>query len=907
MDPANHYENWNVNLADLTDGTGSACQNPSGWDTEGFFCVSRPQMSITSKFKEGNRNDPSGQYSSYDRTQQIRFGMIDIFPEAEQALMAGISTDPGEALDPPLDPPGPCFSEGAGDGPVLNSDPRCGEWMAGLLTGQKRNFSGLIGLYMFLKDPESYGVSGSGLLSLEQIHKIFSDQNFMNSRLSGWAPGYTPRNASNRWMSPVLAFSNGLFTLQEIFKWDSTAWTGNDANKVALLQAAYDASAMPYAQDFRMFEQIPSQQEIRDYIFGAAHHEGWNPTGGKFFYAAGKDTADYVTTPSATPELHPIFCKMTNKLTGAAMEVELSSNSMIECSSSVTGAVNDNGVVASVPTGFAYPYVLQERGWQGDDKGRIYALADRKTGMTVRPGDKEVLILQYKAEGSGTNTECKSNGEKNTVVTTKVRYGWGDQVKEEAVSAFCMDMADITTSGQIQFYYGGSVEVSQSDGNGNTWKWNVPQVGRFISGSGDFTTLPVCYFAPSGHFTTSPSTGLVTSTGPGAATISNGVITNVGNAIVDLCSVSHSGDKYYVIMMGMSKTDHSDLRAFLMGSGGSVGTNILQYYGWDSGKPWDQMNLAVSADALEAALVLAGQDNAKVAPTAAPEFTIGVKLANQKYDAKFDPFCDDRDNSGSCDCKAVGSDTQKPDAQSCTLEDVAAEPTLSQPPYWPESPNADQLKAFFAACGGKSGSQLQTCVDGGLDGLYIQTNSLWMDMNETFYCAYLVDGDTSYRKPKFLRWEGFYKNHDGCPNAQGELVALDWGNEANTGGPVRMINPKPMKNAYNIERPNTLVKLINYATKSTGQGISLAATDEVFSFDEAIALIVLRMRLPAEIAVWEPGTTSTSDPTKLRQDAFVYYEQVRLPGAGQGDKGKGSLGPADGVLRALTRPNEMPE
>lgn len=884
---------YNVNLNDPSNP--NACNN--AWQIPGTFCLSRPNLSILSKYVEPNRNDPTGAQTGSDRVQPIRFGMINAFPEAQEAIMGAAATGLGPS----------CMSMGS-NGPSLTNTAECRNWLAGVLADQKKNISGLMGLYMYLKNPADYAAGGDALLSLDQLHRIFVGSTLMNARLQAWAPGFSTRNAGNSWLPPVLAYSNGIYTFQDLFKWDSNAWSGAATTEaqVALLTTAYNASSVPYQDTFKMFERIPSQEEIRSYVFGSAHHEGWNPTGGKFFYASGKE----IGTPGQG-NIAPIFCKMTKGNNGPAIEVELAQGSKISC---VVGseAVDAEGEAAA-PAG--YPYALQERGWQGDDKGRTFALADRKTGMSVRPGNKEVLILQYH---TGNPSECKTVAEKGTVVSTKVRYGWGSNTQEAAVDAYCMDMSSVATSGQISFYWGGSVEVSQSDGSGNIWKWNVPQVGRVSGSAEDYTILPVCYFAPSGHFTSDSQTGVISSSD---ATINgSGELTSLGSggAAIDLCqnASNHSSKtRYYVTMMGGSAANKTDLKAYLMGSGGSAGSSILQWRTWSSapGLNWDDLNLFIRPATLEAALAGISGGSPKVAPDTAPTFTMGVKLANQKYNAKFDPFCDDLNNNGHCDCKTVGSSTIKANPEQCTLEDEAAEPTLSNPPYWPHDANGPKLKAFFAACGGKGGTDLQTCGPTGtvaghnfggsaaVDGQYLNTNQLWMDTSEVFACQYLVTGEAKPRKPKFTRWDGFWKNHDGCPKANGSLVALDMGNQATTGGPVRLIAPQPMKNAYDVDRPNTLIKLINFATKTTGQGISLDSKERVFAFDEAMALIVLRTRIPADVPVYDAGTTTPSN-SALRRDAFPYFDFVQTPG--QDDGGSGG-DPASGVLRGLTRPETL--
>lgn len=845
---------------------------PQYWDNVNYFCMWPPRLNIVSKFTEPNRNDLDGTHSSGRNFSRTHVSMINVFSEIEQGI--------GQAAQSQFNQQNNCMTNNNDGPPTIASGAACQNWFGNLMAEQRKNFAGLIGLYMYLKDSSQYGSGEDALLSLSQIHKIFTGSSFLNARLSAWSPGYGGKNAGNLWLPPLLAYSNGIFTMQNVFKWDYQGVVNS-----ASLQAALAASSTPYEQSFEMFENIPSASDIKSWVFGSAHHEEWNPTGGRFFYAAAvKETNK------------PIFCKMINTDTQTATEVEVSNKVRISCigngdaALADIGAVDSNGI-ATVPDGFNYPYTLQERGWQGDSKGRIYALADRKLGMPIRPGEKEVLIYQLHSGNSA--SECRDMSEKDTVINAKIKYGWGDGTKEEAVSAYCMDMSPFTMSNQLSFYNGGQVEVSQSDGNGNTWKWSVPQVGR-VKTDGDATSIaPICYFAPSTNLTIDSGTKLVSGNN---ATVTSGEITNVGNAFVDLCSSTHANTtKYYVVQFGSGSwaTSKANLKAYLLGT--QSGDTVLQYRNWANGLNWDDLLLFMKAATLEAAL---GANN-KVSPDTPPTFTVGVKLANQKYNAKFDPYCDDLNSNGVCDCYTAGTTNLK-DAGSCSLEDDAAEPTLSQPPYWVGGNNTALFVAFFNRFGGKSGEDLHWTNDGQtvpFDGSYVNNNQLWMDWSEVFQCKFKVTGESSYRKPKNVRWDGFWKNAEGCPNAQGAVTNYDW-NEATGGGPIRLVNPKPMNNAYNIERPNTLIKLINYATKGTGQGVAIGKTEKVFSFDEALAMVALRFALPnADIGVYEPGTSS-ADETKRIKEAFPFYETVRI-------EGQNDLDPASAVLRGLTRPAEL--
>ena len=83
-----------------------------------------------------------------------------------------------------------------------------------------------------------------------------------------------------------------------------------------------------------------------------------------------------------------------------------------------------------------------------------------------------------------------------------------------------------------------------------------------------------------------------------------------------------------------------------------------------------------------------------------------------------------------------------------------------------------------------------------------------------------------------------------------------------------MINPKPMKNAYDVAYPKKFMTLLNYATKSIGQGVTIDPDEDLFSFDEALALIEMRKMLPPGI-----NTISASDPMgNIKNPSLIYYQ-----------------------------------
>ena len=90
-----------------------------------------------------------------------------------------------------------------------------------------------------------------------------------------------------------------------------------------------------------------------------------------------------------------------------------------------------------------------------------------------------------------------------------------------------------------------------------------------------------------------------------------------------------------------------------------------------------------------------------------------------------------------------------------------------------------------------------------------------------------------------------------------------------------------------------MIKLINFATKTTGQGVTIDPDEKIFSFDEALAMVALRMQLPPQGA-----TVYQSDGETLANDAFLFYEMVETDSEQHTD-------PLGAVLRGLVKPDEL--
>ena len=119
-----------------------------------------------------------------------------------------------------------------------------------------------------------------------------------------------------------------------------------------------------------------------------------------------------------------------------------------------------------------------------------------------------------------------------------------------------------------------------------------------------------------------------------------------------------------------------------------------------------------------------------------------------------------------------------------------------------------------------------------------------------------------------------------------------------------MSKPLAAKNTYAVARPNTLIKLINYATKTVGQGIAVAPTTPSFTFDEALALVALRIQMPNnDSPVYRAGTTfETADAAHKVNGGLPYFTSVYINSEGGNSN---TLDLSSAVLRGILHPSEV--
>lgn len=553
------------------------CNN--AWKIPGAFCAWPPELVITSKFVEPNRNDPTGEHEEFYEAPRVE--LIGAFPELEQAIMTAMQTGPSG-----------CLSMVPNGGPALNPTTECETWFGPIMAQQKKNFGGLMGLYLFLK-----GTNTGSLLSLDDIHRLFSKSNFMNMRLAlrghnACGSRVTDPDSGNSNHIPALAKFNpttGLFNAQNGL---SCNMDSSQAMTLESAQTAINDAQVPYSVSFSMFENIPSAVEINKFVFGAGTHSPWNPTGSRQFWAAGFKYSG---------STFPILCRMLKKDNINNLipkEGELDDKTVISCLTGTELAAltppaeppNTDGIMV-LPKG--YPYVLMNYGYQGDGKGSIFALADAKSGREIRIGEQPVLIQQLH---SGNVNQCDGVTQTNgKVFKANLNMGFGDGTRSQASKVYCLDMSAFQETGSYFIYHGGMLSIKQVNDDGTSWTWMAPQVGVRNPTSPSQTLLPVCYFlsASDPGFDTNATTRLTTSTSLNSTT---GELSSIGtNDAIDFCEKAdlHVGaTKYYLVMMGgWMNNDRTSLKMGLIGS--ETGARMLQFRNWSDANvtSWEDLHI----------------------------------------------------------------------------------------------------------------------------------------------------------------------------------------------------------------------------------------------------------------------------------------------------------------------------
>jgi hypothetical protein len=862
----------------------NACSNNS-WSVKGNFCVEIPKLYLRSRVTEADRNDISGDFSTNKFNFDNRVSLVSASEAVDDTIaeLDSISRDP--SLSPSdyrkncalLNPSGP---------PVIANNTNCKDWVNSYMSPIKNEFSGLIGAYIFLSNPSTYNLNQTKL-SLMDIHKVFSKSNLMNSKLFNNSKGqFTQVKSSfssggdtrDLWMPPLVNTRsvNNLF-IPDVFVWNPN----NGNNQVTVSLNAFNTLSSNgtlydrFSLTFQPFLIIPNTTQIQTMVQNSSHHEPWNPLGQKLYDIPG------IQRPT-TNFKYPIYCKMTNRKrlddsgNPLPMVKELSKSTKIECladpwDSGVTLTATEG--LFNVPSNFAYPFVLQSRGYQGEGKGSLMTLIDRKTGQPLRIGGTEIMILEglngnssVMVEGTcGTGFSEPSNSSDAPIVKVRYTYGGGSNSRSEIITAYCLNMSSVVQSdNNTRPYFAGEINVSGFNGT-----FKMPLVGgRLITDPG-FNLNPVCLFSSNLTFNFNGTLGrnIVNYSGAGTPpTVSspfviqgfnnNEIITSLGDSanIIDYCSQSHGGTtKYYLRETWTGNfydvTNSSVRDSFPLGLIKASDNSVVD-------------NIYIRLGAVEDHYVGGTLTIANINPRT---WFYPLKILNQRHNPKFDPFCDDVGDGnggqpdGICNCfdgAIPNTNVLKADQNDCNLGDRAAEPTISNAPYWQHDPNVNSFRTFFSNYGGKSGSELSRDHDNNpstpnipLDDNYLFSNQLWMRLEEILICKFKNSAGEVVKPTQIVRQNLASQNFPGCPDSNGLISSTPSGAWPPSvgGGPVRVIKPVQMKNAYDISYPKKFMTLLNFATKTIGQGVTIDPNKKQFTFEEAVAFIEMRKMLPPNV------------------------------------------------------------
>ena len=654
----------------------------------------------------------------------------------------------------------------------------------------KDYFVGSIVVFRILHDSDLKDIK----LSLDDIHGIFVNKDLLRMRMAAWGPAYHGAwtqiqiNDEIRELlaPPIVTYNSTLegFQFYKQFYNKNSSQTQITRNQVNTI---FDDSEPAYDYTFQMFEQIPNSEDINNYIFNSTHHEEWNPMGTKYLHVA-----RYINTDS------PITCKLVNP----SKTLGLNFDSTISCDVDYTDVTCTEGD-CSFPADYEYPYILQERGWYKEGQGRLFTLISRTTGNKV--GDhRGVMIKEYTS--SNPADQCDIN-QINTVIEYIEDY-WctADKLCTELIRAFCMDISDLGNTSRKQFYPGSSLPISIFDeSTGKSQSWQIPLVGVY---NGQNHKTGACLEVPYGTFIASSNYGNNLASqnidnDSGEVNLSNVISPD----IIDCSENTRSGYIKYYLYQWHDFAANDSMYAYLVNASDD---SILTYkHELESDETREDTYAHITLDSIESLL----STGYSVASDVATQIH-GMKFVNPQHSSTFDPYCDDINDNDFCE---------------------SSELTISELPYCPNCETlTTQAETFLSQFGGKAGSELVGVQS------WLDTNEFYhIDFRRIITCQFNFLDETQPRAPIWIDWGNWEDStHEGCPASADAAYSTD------SLGSISFMDINPMKNAFTIDKPESLIKLFNYVTKYIGQGKTLSSDQEVFSLDEAMALLTLRFYLP---------------------------------------------------------------
>ncbi|HET6347079.1 MAG TPA: hypothetical protein VFH51_19235, partial [Myxococcota bacterium] len=558
---------------------------------------------------------------------------------------------------------------------------------------------------------------------------------------------------------------------------------------------------------FGGFLQLPDLGVVRRQIFEAAHHVDYNTSGQPYFSVVGTDLDhDYGADV-------PVLCAMLDP-NGRAQSSFVQGATRIGCEIArgawPSGAQSPTDPAFKSYTGW---FALAQRGGGGPGSDVYYALVDTYTGRELsvqgqafRLRDVSPLPEASRLDASG--TPLSLDGSTLYDWNQPFCYTYTDASGHYQTSCYQQQFkyvamalpnlndpvasADPNTSvdPNASFYapttyqpFSTTIPVTQVNGStGASYSYSV-QIAM-TGGNPNHTFDPNAAYSiclPLGSVSVVPSDASVVET------------VDLQSAPVNCANLSQRTGFYYLTLSWAGATTPGTYDYGLLRNDGLRMRNSPSCTGGPGCDP------SLPLVALESAL------GASLGPAAAASYAYAFNLVNPRYNAKYDPYCIDLDGSGHCDCRrdASGDGSFDPnvllDANStpselaCNLADrVGHEPTVAQLPVFDSSDIASFLRVS-RRCGGKSGTDLQTCVTAAAaDGEDIQSMSV--DWRSAVFC------EGSSTRPTYVDVASIKTN----PAAAGAGCGA-----SNTPGPVTLLTFAPRQNAYDLAKPQTALKLIS--------------------------------------------------------------------------------------------------
>ena len=815
---------------------------------------------IASTFAESDRNDPTGNQSQGQQFN-LDISLIDVFQEIQTAI----------------EPNGVCASvvdtTGGDGGPGPNTN-----W-AMLGTCLKSNglgayFSGVMGVYSFLTNPTLQNVR----ISFADIYaslinnlalRLTAAYPYFSSGVQVTLTDYVNPNGGDRppttvWVPLLLLDTNTMAGMSEVFQSYCPAplcdVNGLPAQNANMTMAEFNTLLAHTAPSLRgLFAELlnmPSFNDLHNWIFQAGHHVEYNTSGAHFYNIIGKD----INNDSQADV--PILCQITDASSGAQLTTYSTGNT-VSCQVA-TGNWN-NGMVSNA--NYTHWYGLQSRGGKGAE--RYFSLVDLYAGTAVQANGQDFRIRDTSSQPQATTVTA---GGIVSVLANGTNVYSGSDVA-----------CNYSPTGQSACYPENFTYVAIAFPNSNVqanpnsfypmtrftpFNWLV-QISQVDPASGQQRNVPLQVAATNGtHDTTVTdlSAGYplcIDGNGVVSSNVNPGLVTNIslvghiGNCsdsrysanvhyylalTFDANSATATANNYYYQLV---RNDGLFMNSACVGGGNSVGTtNPNQMGNSNTTAPMHCSPFTVPLSAL-----LNPLENLALFPSTAPVQALAYNIANPKYSATFDPFCADLDNSGNCDCfRDDGTGTfdvhltasSTPTDADCNLGDIPGnEPTFSNPPISANAPTAPLVAKIMQSCGNLGGHALAACINSNdfpFANLALNTTSL-------FACANPVAGQA-------LTYVNVASVTTDPNNAGGNC------NPNNAPGPVALYKIINRSNAFDISRPQSALKLISTATQDSGTGVSIDPNAATFNFNEALALSFFRLTVPMERSVVQGPSAS---------------------------------------------------